>query len=276
MGDNADAERRAIDALRRYREALARIEEMEQEEAATRRALVDWQGRVKIAILDGVASSQRSHLIQSGQAIIARLQEVRLAMSEATAALDVAYRTLAALDEELGYIRDSGASYAGAASLAAFGIARWRTHGRWTIDMSWHRAAIGHLAAGIAWGAAGAAAASALVLANGASPAAWSAAVLVALGVGWVAQTIVGAWTHLVPTIGPGDPALHAAQRATLGRASLARLAAWQAGTALLVAGAAAGGDDGAALVTTGGIVAGATAIGSVGLLGRAMLRASR
>ena len=97
-------ERRAIDALRRYREALARVEEMEQEEAAARRALVDWQGRVKIAILDGAASPQRSHLIQTGQAIIARLQEVRLAMSEATAALDVAYRTLAALDDELGYI----------------------------------------------------------------------------------------------------------------------------------------------------------------------------
>ncbi|KAF0212150.1 hypothetical protein [Methylocystis rosea] len=104
MGDNVDLERRAIDALRRYREAFARVEEMEQEEAAARRALADWQGRAKIAILDGVASPQRSHLIQSGQAIIARLQEVRLAMSEATAALDVAYRTLAALDEELGYI----------------------------------------------------------------------------------------------------------------------------------------------------------------------------
>lgn len=104
MGDNADLERRAIEALRRYREALARVEEMEQEEAAARRALADWQSRAKIAILDGEASPQRSHLIQTGQAIIARLQEVRRAMSEATAALYVAHRTLAALDEELGYI----------------------------------------------------------------------------------------------------------------------------------------------------------------------------
>lgn len=104
MGDNADAERRASDALRRYREALAKVEEMEREEAAARRTLADWQGRVETAILENQLSPGRSHLIQAGQAIIARLQEVGLAMSEATAALDVAYRTLAALDEELGYV----------------------------------------------------------------------------------------------------------------------------------------------------------------------------
>jgi DNA repair ATPase RecN len=110
MGENADLEKRATEALRRYREALAKAEEMEQEEAAARRALAEWQGRVEIAILDGHASPGRSHLIQTGQATIARLHEVRCAMSEATAALDSAYRTLAALDDELGYIPTPGAA----------------------------------------------------------------------------------------------------------------------------------------------------------------------
>jgi hypothetical protein len=94
--------------------------------------------------------------------------------------------------------------------------------------------------------------------------------------VGWIAQTIVGAWTHLLPTIGPGGPVLHAAQRTILGRAPTARLAAWQLGTALLVAGAIAAGWPAAtgaseALVAAGGLVAGAAAIASAGLLARAV-----
>lgn len=104
MDDNADFERRAAEALRRYREALARVEELEEEESSARQALAEWQGRVEIAIFDGRASPGRSQLIQTGQTAIARLQEVRLAMSDATAALDLAYRALTALDDELGYI----------------------------------------------------------------------------------------------------------------------------------------------------------------------------
>jgi nitrite reductase (NO-forming) len=176
------------------------------------------------------------------------------------------------------FIARTGAVVAlsGAVSLAAFGIARWRARGRWTIDPGWHRAATGHLAAGVAWGAAGGTVAAALVLAYGASPGAWSSAALVALGVGWVAQTLVGSWTHLLPTIGPGGPALHAAQRAILGRASTPRLVAWQAGTTVLAAGAVAGGwpaIEAAAptLVVAGGALVGAAAIVSVGLLTRAL-----
>ncbi|WP_246719602.1 hypothetical protein [Methylocystis sp. H62] len=104
MGDNADLEQRAVKALHCYREALTRVEGLEQEEAAARRALAEWQGRVEIATFNGNASPARSHLIQTGQATIARLHEVRLAMSEATAALDLAYKEFAALDDELGYL----------------------------------------------------------------------------------------------------------------------------------------------------------------------------
>ena len=179
------------------------------------------------------------------------------------------------------FIARTGAVVAlsGAVSLAAFGIARWRARGRWTIDLAWHRAATGHLAAGIAWGAAGGSAAAALVLANGASPAAWSSTALVALGVGWVAQTLVGAWTHLVPTIGPGGPVLHAAQRSILGRASWPRLVGWQAGTILLAAGAGAEAwpaiaSAGPTLAAAGGVVVGAAAVASVALLARAVAMA--
>lgn len=110
MDENTNLERRTADALRRYREALARVEQLEQEESSARQALAEWQGRVEIAIFDGRASPGRSHLIQTGQTTIARLQEVRLAMSEATAALDLAYRALTALDDELGYILVPGAA----------------------------------------------------------------------------------------------------------------------------------------------------------------------
>lgn len=110
MDENADLERRAIEALRRYREAPAKVEELEQGEASARQALVEWQGRVEIAIFDGRASPGGSHLIQIGQTAIARLQEVRFAMSEATAALDLAYKALTALDDELGYIPVPGAA----------------------------------------------------------------------------------------------------------------------------------------------------------------------
>ncbi len=158
----------------------------------------------------------------------------------------------------------------GAASLAAYGIARWRVRGRWTLDLPWHRTAVGHLAAGMAWGAGGAAAASCLVLYHGASPDAWSSAVLVALGVGWIAQTIVGAWTHLIPTVGPGGPALHAAQRVVLGRAWWLRLAAWQAGTLLVVTGAVA---EVVGAIVLGGVVVGLTSVASVGLLVLAIRR---
>ena len=153
---------------------------------------------------------------------------------------------------------------AGAASLVAFTAARWRTRGRWTIDLAWHRTAIGHLGAGIAWGAAGACAAAALVLARGAAADAWSSAVLVTIGVGWIAQTLVGAWTHLLPTIGPGDPVLHAEQRRILGRGSNARLALWQVGTAVLAIGVVA---DVAAIAVAGGLTVGGVVVASVVLL---------
>ncbi len=173
-----------------------------------------------------------------------------------------------AIDSDTLARAGAAATLVGAASLAAFAILRWRARGRWTIDPAWHRTAIGHLGAGVAWGTGGVGCAAVLVLARGASPDAWSSAVLVALGVGWIAQTLVGAWTHLVPTIGPGDPVLHAAQRRILGRGWLARLVLWQLGAACLAVGVAV---DLAAPSVVGGIIVGGVVVASGGLLASAV-----
>jgi hypothetical protein len=104
MGENIDLEKRTIEALQRYRESLAKAEELEQEEAAARRELFKRLGRFEITSLEDHASAVRPDVVQAGQAAISRLNDVRLALSKATATLDSAYRNLAALDEALGYI----------------------------------------------------------------------------------------------------------------------------------------------------------------------------
>ena len=160
----------------------------------------------------------------------------------------------------------------GAAGLAIFAVRQWTVRGRWTTDPAWHRAAIGHLGLGIAWGVAGTLVAAGLVLAHGAAPDAWSAAaVLPALGLGWIAQTIVGAGSHLVPTAGPGGPVRHLAQRQTLGRWSAGRLLALEAGVALLTVGLPLGLP---VATVIGAIAAGGSVVASVGLLVTAVRRA--
>lgn len=105
MSDTAALQKRAVTALHCYREALARVEALERQEAAAQQTLAEWRNGVEATIVDGYASSERSHLIQAGRAAIAALQEVRFALNEAKAALDLSHRTLAAMDDELGYTR---------------------------------------------------------------------------------------------------------------------------------------------------------------------------
>jgi len=104
MSENADLEKRAVEALLRYREALARVEALEQEEAAAHQTLVKWRGRVENSIFDGGAAAARSDLIEAGQDAISRLHDIRFAMSEATAELKSAFTALVALDDALGYL----------------------------------------------------------------------------------------------------------------------------------------------------------------------------
>lgn len=104
MSENADLEKRAVEALLHYREALARVEALEKEEATAHQALVEWRGRVEKSTSDPAASIARSNLLGAGHEAISRLHNIRLAMSEATAELKSAFTTLVTFDDALGYL----------------------------------------------------------------------------------------------------------------------------------------------------------------------------
>ena len=104
MGEKADLEKKAIEALERYREAYARAEALEQEEAAARQEVFKRLNRLEITKAKGEAARVKPEVVAADQEAISRLSEIRTALSEATAMLDSAFRALAALDEQLGYI----------------------------------------------------------------------------------------------------------------------------------------------------------------------------
>lgn len=153
----------------------------------------------------------------------------------------------------------------GAAALVTHGVGVQRDRGRWTGDAGWHRFTSLSLLSAQAWFLVAVAIAGAPILRLGATPGAWSVGSVAApLAVGWVAQVLVGAWTHLVPAIGPGDQAVHARQRRRLGGGAVPRLVAWNGGVALITIGAAFGLDTAGALGTAA--VAGSLVV-SLGLL---------
>ncbi|QGN00038.1 hypothetical protein [Methylocystis parvus] len=104
MGENTGLEKRAVEALLRYREALAKVEALEREEAAAHRALVEWQDSVKNSIFDGATSAVSSNLAEAGRDAISRLHDIRLAMSAATAELKLAFTTLIGFDDALDHL----------------------------------------------------------------------------------------------------------------------------------------------------------------------------
>lgn len=158
---------------------------------------------------------------------------------------------------------------AGAAALAVVAVGAWSGRGRWTTDASWHRLTIGHLSAAIGWFGVGTAILAVGVVGNGADPTGWSLARAVGpIVIGWALQALVGAWSHLLPSVGPGDAPRHAAQRRVLGRWAGPRLVAWNGGTALIL-----GGAFGPAWLDRGGLVlVGATLVASLELLARALV----
>lgn len=128
----------------------------------------------------------------------------------------------------------------GAGALVAHGIAVQRGHARWTTDPGWHRLTSWSLLAAPIWLLVATTIGGGRLIWFGANPAAWSLGDVAApLAIGWVAQVLVGAWSHLVPAIGPGDPPAHARARDILGRGASARVVALNLGVAFLVAGGA-------------------------------------
>ncbi|MBA3688651.1 MAG: hypothetical protein H0W81_07470 [Chloroflexi bacterium] len=158
---------------------------------------------------------------------------------------------------------------AGAVAMVMVAVGAWEGRGNWTTDPAWHRLTIGHLSASVAWLAAGIGVLLVGVAADGADPAGWSLArVIGPLGSGMALQALVGAWSHLLPSVGPGDVARHAAQRRELARWATPRLVSWNVATALLT-----GGAFGPAWLTGAGLaLLGMTLLVSVALLGRALV----
>lgn len=145
-----------------------------------------------------------------------------------------------------------------------------RRRGRYTSEHDWRRVAVWHLAAGTGWFALAVAAALVGVLTGG-PVAAWSlGALAIPLVAGWMAQELVGSWTHLAPSVTPGSPGRHAAQRRTLAVASRVRPITWNVGVGLAWGGVAVGATP---LAVGGGALLAASAFASVVLLLRALAR---
>jgi len=159
---------------------------------------------------------------------------------------------------------------AGAFALVVYAAATWRARGAWRTELAWHRVAISHLNAGIAWFAVGAVAMAWGPLAAGADPAGWQLSRVWGPWVaGWALQVLVGSWTHLLPAVGPGDAVRHSLQRVWLTRGGPVRFVAWNLGTALLSLGAWLSVTP---VAIVGAVTVGAAVMGSVGLLVGAVL----
>jgi hypothetical protein len=123
----------------------------------------------------------------------------------------------------------------GAFGMAAYARVTWRGKFAWTGDEGWHRFAMGGLVSAIAWFELGTLVATGRLLLAGADPAAAGATLLLGPMVpGWVGLALLASATHLVPAIGPGDPAAHARQRRQLGSLGATRLVAADLGIAAL------------------------------------------
>jgi hypothetical protein len=102
--DQADLEKKTIEALRDYRKALARVESQEEAEASAQRALTEMLPDFKRAILEDCAPSVKDNLFQTGVGAVSRSNEAWDALRKATTTLEVARQTLVALEQQLGYI----------------------------------------------------------------------------------------------------------------------------------------------------------------------------
>lgn len=104
MNVNTDLENRVVEAIRHYREALAAVEQLEQEDACALQALRSTLLDLGSAMQDEAAPSLKNSLLEIGSAAVSRSDKAWAALSEATARLDAIRLALAALERQLGYI----------------------------------------------------------------------------------------------------------------------------------------------------------------------------
>ncbi|MEO8463172.1 MAG: hypothetical protein ABI555_08165, partial [Chloroflexota bacterium] len=152
-----------------------------------------------------------------------------------------------------------------------------RARGRWTTDFAWHRFTSTALLAGQAWLALGFGIAATRVVVMGATPEAWSLQLISGpLVIGAIAQILIGAMSHLVPAIGPGDITAHARQRRLLGIGARVRLVGLNLGALLVTVGSGmASQDAGSLLVGIGLKLAVTSAVATLVMLVQA-IRAGR
>jgi nitrite reductase (NO-forming) len=163
-------------------------------------------------------------------------------------------------------------AFAGSVALGAHTMSVMRRRASWTSDAAWHRFTGWSLSAGVAWFIVGTGIALATTLLSESVDEGWQLGPLVApIGVGWVAQVLIGAWSHLVPSVGAGSPQRHARQRRILGLAGPARVAAFNAGVAAMVLATFVAPVAGV-LSTVGVVTVAAAALTAVGLLVASLL----
>src|SRR5258708_38240711 len=104
MSDDSDLEKKTNEALQQYREALAAVETLEQEDASAHQILIGALPDFERAILEDRAPSVRQKLFETGSAATSRSNEAWYALSKATATLEVARQALVAMEQQLGYI----------------------------------------------------------------------------------------------------------------------------------------------------------------------------
>lgn len=143
-----------------------------------------------------------------------------------------------ALDDDWVVRAGALTTLGGALALATYAAQTWRTKSAWSGDEGWHRFAMGGLVSAIAWFEVGALLATLRLLVAGADPVAASATILLGpLVPGWAGLAVLASASHIVPAIGPGDPAAHARQRRLLGQAGGTRLVGANLGIAALAVG---------------------------------------
>jgi len=160
------------------------------------------------------------------------------------------------------------ATLAGGLGQAAYVLDTHRRRGRFTSEHDWRRVSVVHLLAGTGWFLAAVGVALIGVLQEP-TIAGWSLGLLaVPMVVGWMLQELVGSWTYLVPSVTPGGPDRHTAQRRMLAPLSRTRLVAWNVGVALAWLGLATGAS---ALAAPGFGLVGAAVLLSLVALARAL-----
>lgn len=176
----------------------------------------------------------------------------------------------AALEADSLAVGGGAVTLVGSLGLLGYGVEIWRRRGRWANDQAWHDLTARHGAAGMAWLVVTVATALAGLVRDGVAVPGWGVgAMAVPLIFGWALQELVGAWTHLLPAVGPGDMAVKARQRDLLSRWGAPRIVAWNTGLALLWPGLALGVG---ALIAAGAVLFSAAAVAALALLGRALL----